>query len=152
MQNIIIRRAKRKDCPRLIELVKELAVFEKAPEEVTISSEHFEESGFGENPVWWAFVAEVNGVVYGMALYYVRFSTWKGQRLYLEDIYVSEEMRGRGIGTLLFDQLIIEAKEKEFKGMVWQVLKWNEPAIKFYKKYHAKLDPEWITCSLEIRP
>ncbi|MCC8146765.1 MAG: GNAT family N-acetyltransferase [Bacteroidales bacterium] len=152
MQNVIIRRARKKDCPRLLELVRELAHYEKAPDEVTISLEHFEESGFGEHPVWWAFVAEVNGVVHGMALYYIRFSTWKGQRMYLEDIYVSEEMRGHGIGSLLFDQLIIEAKEKEFKGMVWQVLEWNTSAINFYKKYHANFDPEWINCSLEIRP
>ncbi|MDE3249884.1 MAG: GNAT family N-acetyltransferase, partial [Bacteroidota bacterium] len=117
--NTIIRRAERADCPRLLELIRELAHFEKAPEEVTVTLDHFEESGFGEQPVWWAFVAEVDGVVEGFALYYIRYSTWKGQRMYLEDIVVTEKMRGKGLGKLLFDALIEEAKEKRFKGMVW---------------------------------
>ena len=151
MLNIIIRRAQKKDCPRLLELVKELALYERAPEQVTISLEHFEETGFGTNPVWWGFVAEVEGVIQGMAIYYIRFSTWKGQRMYLEDIYVSEKMRGNGIGKMLLDQLIIEAKEKDFRGIVWQVLEWNKPAINFYKKYHAQFDSEWINCFLEVR-
>lgn len=146
--NTIIRRAERADCPRLLELIRELAHYEKAPEEVTVTLDHFEESGFGEQPVWWAFVAEVDGVVEGFALYYIRYSTWKGQRMYLEDIVVTEKMRGKGLGKLLFDALIEEAKEKSFKGMVWQVLDWNEPAINFYKKYNASFDPEWINCSL----
>lgn len=144
----IIRKALRTDCARMMELIHELAVYEKAPDEVTVSLSHFEESGFGANPVWWAFVAEVQGVVIGMALYYVRYSTWKGQRMYLEDILVTEEMRGKKIGSLLFDALITEAKEKGFNGMNWQVLEWNEPAINFYKKYNANFDPEWVNCSI----
>lgn len=151
MRNIIIRRARRNDCSRLLELVKELAEFQKALQEVTISLEHFEESGFGEKPVWWGFVAEVNGEIQGMALYYIRFSTWKGQHMYLEDLYVSEKTRRTGIGKLLFDQLIIETKERELKGIVWQVAEWNEPAIRFYKQYHARFDSERIDCSLQIR-
>lgn len=151
MHNFIIRRAKKKDCSRLLELIRELAEYEKASKEITISLEHLEESGFGEKPVWWGFVAEINGEIHGIAIYYIRFSTWKGQRMYLEDIYVSEKMRKKGIGTFLFEQLIIEAKERELKGIVWQVLEWNEPAIRFYKKYHAKFDSEWINCSLDIR-
>ncbi len=145
---IIIRKALRTDCVRMMELIQELAVYEKAPDEVTVTLEHFEESGFGANPVWWAFVAEVQGVVIGMALYYVRYSTWKGQRMYLEDILVTEDMRGQKIGSLLFDALIVEAKEKGFNGMNWQVLDWNEPAIHFYKKYNANFDPEWVNCSI----
>ena len=148
--DILIRRAKKSDCVRLLELIQELAVYEKAPEEVTVTLAHFEESGFGENPVWWAFVAEVSGIVVGMALYYIRYSTWKGQRMYLEDILVTEEMRGKKIGSLLFDQLIQEAKEKKLKGMNWQVLDWNEPAINFYKKYNANFDPEWVNCSINF--
>lgn len=145
---IIIRKAVKTDCARMMELIQELAVYEKAPDEVTVTLSHFEESGFGANPVWWAFVAEVQGVVIGMALYYVRYSTWKGQRMYLEDILVTEDMRGQKIGSLLFDALIAEAKEKGFNGMNWQVLDWNEPAINFYKKYNANFDPEWVNCSI----
>jgi len=143
-----IRRAEKKDCVRLLELITELAVYEKAPNEVTVTLTHFEESGFGPNPVWWGFVAEVNGRVEGFALYYIRYSTWKGQRIYLEDILVTEKMRGNQLGKKLFDQLIVEAKEKNLAGIVWQVLEWNEPAINFYKKYKANFDGEWINCSI----
>jgi len=149
---IIIRRGVKEDCPRLLELVKELALYEKAPEEVTVTLEHFVDSGFGPNPVWWAFVAEENDLVLGFALYYIRYSTWKGQRMYLEDILVTEQARGKGIGKLLFDQLIVEAKEKKLSGIVWQVLEWNEPAINFYKKYNANFDGEWINCSIATPP
>ncbi len=148
---ISIRRAVREDCPRLLELVRELAVYERAPDEVTVTREHFEESGFGEKPVWWAFVAEAEGKVQGFALYYIRYSTWKGQAMYLEDILVTEQMRGRQIGKLLFERLIVEAKEKKFNRMIWQVLEWNEPAINFYKKFDAAFDPEWVNCSIDIK-
>jgi len=147
---ITIRRAERKDCKRLLELVKELALYEKAPEQVTVTLKHFEESGFGSNPVWWAFVAEENNIILGFALYYIRYSTWKGQRMYLEDIIVTEAARGKGVGKLLFDALIIEAREKKLNGIVWQVLEWNEPAINFYKKYNADFDAEWINCSINV--
>lgn len=148
--SIHIRKAVAADCPRLLELVQELAEYEKAPQEVTVTLEHFVESGFGANPVWWAFVAEVDGQVQGFALYYIRYSTWKGQRMYLEDILVTESMRGKGLGKLLFDQLIVEAKERKLNGIVWQVLEWNEPAINFYKKYDAAFDPEWVNCSIMV--
>lgn len=147
----IIRRAVREDCTSILELVKELAEYERAPQEVTVTLEHFEESGFGSQPVWWAFVAELNGKVEGFALYYIRFSTWKGQRMYLEDFLVTEKLRGKGIGRKLFDQLFVEAKEKGFNGIVWQVLEWNEPAINFYKKYKASFDGEWVNCAINIQ-
>ena len=147
---ITVRRAVKEDCPRLLELVKELAVYEKAPDEVTVTLDHFMESGFGKKPVWWAFVAEENGTVYGFALYYIRYSTWKGQAMYLEDILVTESARGKGIGKLLFDQLIVEARQKGLKRMVWQVLEWNEPAINFYNKYKADFDGEWLNGSLYV--
>jgi GNAT superfamily N-acetyltransferase len=154
---IKIRRAVREDCPRLLELVQELATYERAPNEVTVTLAHFEESGFGEKPVWWAFVAEVpspsgGGEVVGFALYYIRYSTWKGQAMYLEDILITNEMRGEGIGKLLFDRLIEEAKEKKFNRIIWQVLDWNEPAINFYKKYNAEIDSSWLNCSIYVNP
>ncbi len=146
----MIRRAKRGDCPRLLELVRGLAEYEKAPDEVTVSLEHFEESGFGPAPVWWAFVAEEDGRVVGFALYYIRYSTWKGQRLYLEDIYVEPEHRGRGIGARLFERVVQDGRERGLNGMVWQVLDWNEPALDFYRKYGARFDPEWVNGSLDF--
>jgi GNAT superfamily N-acetyltransferase len=155
--NINIRRAVKKDCPRLLELVQELATYERAPNEVTVTLEHFEESGFGEKPVCWAFVAtspsnslskggegepdsENSEIIQGFALYYIRYSTWKGQAMYLEDIIITNKMRGKGIGKLLFDRLIEEARVKKFNRIIWQVLDWNEPAINFYKKYNAEID------------
>lgn len=143
-----IRVARQEDCPRLLELINELALFERAPEEVTVTLSEFEDAGFGDKPVWKAYVAEFDGVIVAMALYYVRYSTWKGCRLFLEDLIVTEEYRGRGIGKSLFDRIIVEAKELGFSGMVWQVLDWNEPALNFYKKYEANLDPGWLNASL----
>jgi len=143
-----IRVAVKEDCLRLLELVNELALYEKFPQEVTVTLQEFEDAGFGENPVYKAFVAEVDGLIVGFALYYIRYSTWKGCRMYLEDLIVTEALRGRGIGKLLFDRLIIEAKEKGFSGMVWQVLDWNEPAINFYNKYGATLESGWLNASL----
>jgi GNAT superfamily N-acetyltransferase len=134
----------------MLGLINELAVYEKAPNEVTVTLSHFEQSGFGENPVWWAFVAEANNTIVGFALYYIRYSTWKGQCLYLEDFIVTENMRSKGIGKLLFDQIVQETKDKGFSRMVWQVLEWNESAINFYKKYKANLDPEWINGILDV--
>ncbi|MFM2337588.1 MAG: hypothetical protein RL115_781 [Bacteroidota bacterium] len=152
---IIIRRAEEQDCERLLELVNELAIYEKAPQEVTVTLDHFKQSGFGQNPVWWAFVAtspnplnQGQEQILGFALYYIRYSTWKGQRMYLEDILVTAEARGKGIGTLLMNRLIVEAKEKKFSGMMWQVLDWNEPAINFYKKYNTTFDGEWYNVTL----
>src|ERR1022692_4078281 len=145
---IKIRRATKEDCQRLLELITELAVYEKAPREVTVTLDHFIESGFGEKPVWWAFTAEADGRILGFALYYIRYSTWKGCRMYLEDLIVTEAARGKGIGKLLFDQLIAEAKELGLNGMTWQVLDWNEPALNFYKKYEANIEAGWLNGSL----
>ncbi|MEH6305889.1 GNAT family N-acetyltransferase [Olivibacter sp. CPCC 100613] len=144
----MIRKARKEDCPRILELIHELALYEKAPEEVTVCLEEMEDAGFGVHPVWEAFVADIDGTIQGIALYYIRYSTWKGRRIYLEDLIVTEEMRGKGIGKLLFDQVIEEMRNKGYSGMVWQVLEWNEPAINFYKKYEATFDPEWVNVSI----
>ena len=143
-----LRIAEKQDCPRLMELIHELALFELAPEQVTVTLQEFEDAGFGSKPVWKAFVAENDGKILGMALYYVRYSTWKGKRLFLEDLIVTEEYRGKGIGKSLFDRILVEAKELGFSGMMWQVLDWNEPALNFYKKYEAAIDAGWLNASL----
>ena len=146
-----IRKATIEDCPGMLELIRELEEYEKAPEQVTVDPKHFEESGFGENPVWWAFVVEdAMSNIIAFALYYIRYSTWKGQVMYLEDILVTESMRGKGIGKMLIERLKEEAREKGFKRITWQVLDWNEPAINFYKKFDAKFDPEWVNVVLDI--
>ncbi|MEP7107878.1 MAG: GNAT family N-acetyltransferase [Ferruginibacter sp.] len=148
---ITIREAVKEDCHRMMELVEELAVYEKAPDEITVNFDHFVDSGFGERPVWWAFVAEISGRVVGFAIYYIRYSTWKGQRMYLEDLLVTEKLRGMGVGKLLFDKLIEEAKEKKYSGIAWQVLDWNEAAINFYKKFDkVQFDGEWVNCRIDL--
>jgi GNAT superfamily N-acetyltransferase len=145
--NINIRFAVAQDCPRLLELINELAIYERAPEEVTVTLDEFVDAGFGKQPVWKAFVAEEDGVILGFSLFYTRYSTWKGCRLYLEDFIVTEAARGKGIGKLLFEQVIAEARDHNYNGMVWQVLDWNEPAINFYNKYQADIESGWLNAS-----
>ncbi len=229
-----IRRAKREDCAEMLDLVCELAAFERVPDAVTVSLEHFEESGFGEKPVWRAFVACENaqgqavaedtlsaqqptviiqdpllvslmpevplpaegeaqptmqqpsdsaltepgiqleeivppsfpeqimeamaqmqeaktfGKVIAFALYYIRYSTWKGQCMYLEDIIVTEAWRGKGVGTALMDALFGEAKVEKLHGISWQVLEWNEPAMKFYERYGVAFDKEWVNVAVDV--
>jgi GNAT superfamily N-acetyltransferase len=146
--NVAIREARLADCSRILELINELAVYERAPEEVTVTLAEFEDAGFGQKPVWKAFIAELDETIVGFALYYVRYSTWKGCRLYLEDFIVTDSHRGKGIGKQLFDTIVLEAHEKGFNGMTWQVLDWNEPALNFYKKYEAGVEAGWLNGSL----
>lgn len=149
MSEFIIRQGRKEDLPSVLELVKELAEFEKAPHEVTNTISMMEEDGFGPNPVYGFFVCESSGNLIGLSLYYWRYSTWKGKRLYLEDIIVTEKERGKGIGKMLFDRTMEKAVEENCTGMTWQVLDWNEPAIKFYQKYGANMSDEWMNCNLE---
>lgn len=145
----MIRKGIREDLPRVFELVIELAHFERAPHEVINSVEQMERDGFGPNPLFGFFVAEDETGIQGVSLYYYRYSTWKGKRLYLEDIIVTEQKRAQGLGKALFDATMKQALIENCTGMMWQVLDWNEPAIAFYKSYGSRLDAEWINCHLE---
>lgn len=147
--NVVIRRAQAHDVPRMLELVHELALFERAPQEVTVTVEHMRDAGFGPNPVWVGWVAEVQGVTVGMAVCYERYSTWKGRRLYLEDIVVTESARGMRIGERLFRQCAAYAVEQDYSGMLWQVLDWNVDAQRFYDRFGARYAKEWWNGSLE---
>ncbi|MCL6260511.1 GNAT family N-acetyltransferase [Aquiflexum sp. TKW24L] len=146
-----IREGKIDDLPRVLELVKELALYEKAPEQVTNTLEMMQKDGFGPNPIYGLFVAEKNTTreIIGISIFYYRYSTWKGKRLYLEDIVVTETERGHGAGKLLFDRTMLKCIEANCTGMMWQVLDWNTPAINFYQKYGAELDSGWINCNLQ---
>ena len=146
--NPIIRPGTIDDVLCLLELIRELAVYEKAPDEVTVTLEETKNWGFGPHKIFDFFVAEENGKVLGIALYYYKYSTWKGKCLFLEDIIVTETHRRRGLGKLLFEAVARVAKEKKVQRMEWQVLEWNEPAIKFYEKYKANFDSEWINGKL----
>lgn len=145
----VIRRAVKEDIPDLLKLVRELAVYEKAEHEVSNTPEMMLKDGFGANPVFGAFVAEATGAIVGIAIYYFRYSTWKGKRLYLEDIIVTETHRGQGIGKQLFERVMATVLDENCTGMMWQVLDWNEPAIGFYKEFGTRFDGEWINCHLE---
>ena len=141
---IEIRKGQRKDMPDVLKLIKELAVYEKAADEVEMTVKELEADGFGDNPVFDVIVAEADENVVGFALYYTSYSTWKGRALYLEDFIVNEPFRKFGIGKKLFSEVLKVAKERKVRRMEWQVLEWNEPAINFYKKYDATLDDEWL--------
>ena len=148
--SIIIRDGVREDVPTMFELIKELALYEKAPEQVTNTIEQMYLDGFGENPIFGSIVSEVDGQIVGMALYYYRYSTWKGKRLYLEDLIVSEIMRGQGLGEKLLEATIEKARQSNCTGLMWQVLDWNEPAINFYKKFGARFESEWLNVHIDF--
>lgn len=145
---ITVRKAVPADVPALLKLIKELALYERAPEQVTNTEADMLRDGFGENPLFTAAVAEADGEIVGMYFWYIRYSTWKGKGLYLEDILVTESMRGKGVGKRLFEACMEDARNMQANFMTWQVLDWNEPAIQFYKKYHATFDGEWINVKL----
>ncbi|MCB0430512.1 MAG: GNAT family N-acetyltransferase [Flavobacteriales bacterium] len=143
-----LRKANRTDCREMYRLVNELALYERAPEEVTVTLEEFTEDGFGADPRFEAIVAEDSSGIIGLALYFNRYSTWKGRCMYLEDLIVTEPARGRGIGKALLTEVIGIAKQAGARRLEWQVLDWNEPSIAFYKSLGAELDNTWINCRM----
>jgi GNAT superfamily N-acetyltransferase len=150
MEDIIIKKAVKADAEIILDLVKKLAIFELAPDEVSASVQDYIDNGFNEHPLFECNLIYYQNQLAGFSLWYFRFSTWKGKRFYLEDLYINEEFRGLGLGKLLLEECIQEAKRTNCKGMMWQVLEWNHPAIDFYKKYGVKLDEEWINVNLEL--
>ena len=150
MMNVQIRRATRADIPRVFELICELAEFENARAQVETTPEILERDGFGANPLYQLLVADDSSHVVGMALCYFRYSTWKGKRLYLEDLIVTESARGKGIGKLLLKATIELARQTECSGLMWQVLDWNAPAIAFYQKFGVRMESEWNTVHLDF--
>lgn len=149
--SITIRKGTAKDLTQVFELVKELAEYEKALHEVENSVERMTEDAFGKKPIFEFFVAEADGKIEGTAIFYYRYSTWKGKAIFLEDLVVRKAKRGAGIGKKLLDAIVQEAKDVDARQVMWQVLDWNEPAINFYKKLGANLDEEWINCKLELK-
>lgn len=145
-----IRQGQKKDLPALLDLIKELAIYEHSLDQVSNSLERMESEGFGDNPVFGFYVVESEEKIVGAAIYYWRYSTWKGKRIWLEDLIVTENERGKGYGKLLFDRIIELGKSGGASGMMWQVLDWNEPAINFYTKYNASLDEGWLNCHLDF--
>jgi len=141
-----IRLAEKADLPAIYALVKELALYEKAPESVTATLIDYEKDF--DDKIFESIVAEINGEIVGMALYYMAYSTWRGRMLYLEDFVVKESVRKAGIGKLLFDRVLEIAREKRAILLKWQVLDWNEPALNFYKKYDAIIEDEWLNGKL----
>lgn len=148
--NITIRKAEPKDVPAMLQLVKELATFERAPDAVWNTEEAMLEEGFGEHPYFHTFVAELTetGEVEGIALYHWAYSSWKGKYLYLDDLYVKERNRGKGIGKMLMDTFLKEAQAQGANLVKWQVLNWNQPAIDMYEKIGVTFDNEWIDCKI----
>jgi GNAT superfamily N-acetyltransferase len=140
---MIIRKGEKKDMKAVLELIQELATFEKEPDAVVVTVADLERDGFGDNPMFYTFVAEFDGDVVGVALYYYRYSTWKGRTIHLEDLIVKEKMRGSGLGFALFAEIIAQAKRDKVRRIEWNVLDWNTPAIDFYIKSGAKVLDDW---------
>lgn len=145
---MIIRKGVQADLPQVLSLVKELAIYEKAPAEVEVTIDEMINWGFGSDKLFDFFVCEKETKIIGIALYYYKYSTWKGKCLFLEDIIVTESERKNGYGKLLFNEVAKVAKQQKVRRMEWQVLEWNTPAIEFYKKYNSNFDGEWVNCKL----
>ncbi|MEO8147905.1 MAG: GNAT family N-acetyltransferase [Bacteroidia bacterium] len=148
MKEVIIRPGTKHDTQQVFNLIYELAVFEKAPEQVTNTVEQMLIDGYGDEPCYKVIVAEVENKIVGIALTFIKYSTWKGKGVFLEDLIVTENMRGHKIGKLLFEEVISYSKSINAKQLHWQVLDWNTPAIDFYKKYNAEISGEWLNCKM----
>ena len=140
---MIIRKATKNDMPSVLELIQELATFEKEPDAVVVTVDDLIRDGFSENPLFQCFVAEEENEIIGMALYYYRYSTWKGKTIHLEDLIVKENKRGTGAGFALYKEIIKQGKAKNVRRIEWNVLDWNTPAIDFYEKSGAKVLGDW---------
>ena len=136
------------DLPQVLNLIKDLAAFENEPYEVEVTISEMQNWGFGKDKIYDFFVIEIDNKIIGLALYYFKYSTWKGKCLFLEDIIVKENVRNKGYGKKLFNAVVEVAKNTAVKRMEWQVLDWNKNAIEFYNKYQANLDSKWINCKL----
>lgn len=150
IEKVILRPADRGDVESMLLLIQELAEFEKAGNEVTITAQDLMEDGFGERSAFQGILAERNGTIEGMALLYECYSTWKGRTLYLEDLIVTESARGQGIGEALLRECISMTKKGAYKRLEWQVLDWNERAIEFYQKMGIEMDDTWINCRIRF--
>jgi GNAT superfamily N-acetyltransferase len=146
--DILIRKATLEDMPRVLELIQELADFEKEPQEVELAVNDLERDGFNNPTKFTCFVAEIKGTVQGMALVYSRYSTWKGQTLHLEDLIVNKQFRGQNIGTLLLDEVVKFGEDLGVKRISWEVIDWNEKAITFYEKKGANVMRDWDVVQL----
>ena len=146
---MVVRVGTKEDMSSALELIKELAIFEKEPEAVVVTVEDLIRDGFGEKPLFHTFIAEVNNKIVGMALYYYRYSTWKGKTIHLEDLIVKEEMRGTGIGFDLYSEIIKQGKKDNVRRIEWNVLAWNKPAIEFYIKSGAKILDDWQVVQMD---
>lgn len=144
-----IRKGRIEDMPRVLELIQELAAFEKQPDAVQVTVSDLERDGFGPNPLFQVLVAEMDGVIPGIALFYNRFSTWKGKTIHLEDLIVSEQYRGSGIGMKLYEAVMAEAKKQNVRRVEWNVLDWNTPAISFYEKTGAVVFKDWLVAQMD---
>lgn len=146
---MIIRNAIKEDMPKVLELIMELAVFEKEPDAVVVTATDLVRDGFGDHPLFYTFVAEVNSEIIGIALYYYRYSTWKGKTIHLEDLIVRENQRGTGAGTALYHAVINQGKKDNVRRIEWNVLDWNTPAVDFYKKSGAKVLEDWRVVQMD---
>ena len=144
-----IRKGKIEDMPAVLELIRELAVFEREPEAVVLTVADLERDGFGSDPLFYTFVAELDSEIVGMALYYYRYSTWKGKTIHLEDLIVKEKMRGSGLESALYAEIIAQGKRDGVRRIEWNVLDWNTPAIDFYKKSGAYILPDWRVVNMD---